>query len=96
MHYSPPGSSVQWDSPGKNTGVGCQFLLQGVFCGVVIIKRHSGKLYQENGPVSSTIKLQGEKIVAGKVYVYLFISFIFISWRLITLQYCSGFFHTLT
>ena len=28
--------------------------------------------------------------------VYLFFSFIFISWRLITLQYCSGFCHTLT
>ena len=27
---------------------------------------------------------------------YLFFSFIFISWRLITLQYCSGFCHTLT
>ena len=26
--YSPPGSSVQWDSPGKNTGVGCHALLQ--------------------------------------------------------------------
>ena len=25
-----------------------------------------------------------------------FFSFIFISWRLITLQYCSGFSHTLT
>ena len=25
-----------------------------------------------------------------------FFSFIFISWRLITLQYCSGFYHTLT
>ena len=30
-------------------------------------------------------------------FFYLFIfSFTFISWRLITLQYCSGFFHTLT
>ena len=28
--------------------------------------------------------------------LFLFISFIFISWRLITLQYCSGFCHTLT
>ena len=28
--------------------------------------------------------------------LYLFFSFIFISWRLITLQYCSGFCHTLT
>ena len=24
-------SSVQWDSPGKNTGVGCHTLLQGIF-----------------------------------------------------------------
>ena len=28
---SPPGSSVHGDSPGKNTGVGCRFLLQGIF-----------------------------------------------------------------
>ena len=27
--YSPPGSSVHEDSPGKNTGVGCHTLLQG-------------------------------------------------------------------
>ena len=26
-HSSPPGSRP-WDSPGKNTGVGCHFLLQ--------------------------------------------------------------------
>ena len=25
---SPPGSPRSWDSPGKNTGVGCHFLLQ--------------------------------------------------------------------
>ena len=28
---SPPGSSVHGDSPGKNTGVGCNALLQGIF-----------------------------------------------------------------
>ena len=28
---SPPGSYVHRDSPGKNTGVGCHALLQGVF-----------------------------------------------------------------
>ena len=28
---SLPDSSVPWDSPGKNTGVGCHFLLQGIF-----------------------------------------------------------------
>ena len=29
------------------------------------------------------------------IFIYFF-PFIFISWRLITLQYCSGFCHTLT
>ena len=29
-------------------------------------------------------------------FIYYFFPFIFISWRLITLQYCSGFCHTLT
>ena len=28
---TPPGSSIHGDSPGKNTGVGCHFLLQGTF-----------------------------------------------------------------
>ena len=31
MACSPPGSSVHGDSPGKNTGVGCHSLLQGIF-----------------------------------------------------------------
>ena len=31
MDYSPPGSSVHGDSPGKNIGVGCHALLQGIF-----------------------------------------------------------------
>ena len=31
MDCSMPGSSVHGDSPGKNTGVGCHFLLQGIF-----------------------------------------------------------------
>ena len=29
--YSPPGSSIHGDSPGKNTGVGCRALVQGIF-----------------------------------------------------------------
>ena len=33
---------------------------------------------------------------AAHVFSFFFFSFIFISWRLITLQYCSGFCHTLT
>ena len=31
MDCSPPGSFVHGDSPGKNTGVGCQALLQRIF-----------------------------------------------------------------
>ena len=31
MDCSPQGSSVHGDSPGKNTGVGCHVLLQGIF-----------------------------------------------------------------
>ena len=31
MDSSPPGFSVHGDSPGKNTGVGCHALLQGIF-----------------------------------------------------------------
>ena len=28
---STPGSSVPWNFPGRNIGVGCHFLLQGIF-----------------------------------------------------------------
>ena len=31
MDCSPLGSSVYEDSPGKNTGMGCHALLQGIF-----------------------------------------------------------------
>ena len=31
MDCSPPGSSIHEDSPGKNTGVDCHALLQGIF-----------------------------------------------------------------
>ena len=31
LDCSLPGSSVRGDSPGKNTGVGCHVLLQGIF-----------------------------------------------------------------
>ena len=31
MDCRPPGSSVPWGSPGKNSGVGCHALLQGMF-----------------------------------------------------------------
>ena len=39
-------------------------------------------------------RVQG--LVCHLLFTFFFFSFIFISWRLITLQYCSGFCHTLT
>ena len=30
LDYNLPGSSVHWDFSGKNTGVGCHFLFQGI------------------------------------------------------------------
>ena len=37
-----------------------------------------------------------EGIPKEMTFLFFFFSFIFISWRIITLQYCSGFCHTLT
>ena len=31
MHWRPTRLLCPWDFPGKNTGVGCHFLLQGIF-----------------------------------------------------------------
>ena len=31
LDHSPPGSSVLGDSPGKNIGMGCHAVLQGIF-----------------------------------------------------------------
>ena len=42
-------------------------------------------------------KRTGGKLLAGKLQQFLeTLFFFFFSWRLITLQYCSGFCHTLT
>ena len=49
-------------------------------------------------PCDPAILLLGtysEKILFS-FFLNIFLSFIFISWRIITLQYCSGFCHTLT
>ena len=57
---SPPGSPRPWDSPGKNTGVGCHFLLQGleqrlanVFC-----KGQDSKIPQPVSHMTSTATTQ--------------------------------------
>ena len=102
-----------WDSPGKNTGVGCHFLLQcmkvksqsevaqscptlsgpmcyslpgssihGIFQARVL---EWGAIFQSYGSPKTKILLN-----------YLFFSLIYFNWKLINLQYCGGFCHTLT
>ena len=50
MDCRPPGSSVHGDSPGKNTGVGCHALLQGIFStqgsnpGLIQVSHITGRL----------------------------------------------------
>ena len=61
-----------WDCPGKNSGVGCHALLQGIFL--------TQGLNSSGSP----------ELVDGFFFYYYF------NWRLITLQYCHGFCHTLT
>ena len=41
-------------------------------------------------------RLEEDNFYDCSIIIFLFFPFIFISWRLITLQYCSGFCHTLT
>ena len=44
----------------------------------------------------SVTNFQTQSVLRAVFFIFLFFPFIFISWRLITLQYCSGFCHTLT
>ena len=48
-YYSLPGSSVLWDSPGKNTGVHHHFLLQGIFLTQGLNPRLSSLLHWQAG-----------------------------------------------
>ena len=49
MDYSLLGSSCSWHSSGKNTGVGCHSLLQGIF--LIQIKLRSPALQADSLPV---------------------------------------------
>ena len=64
MDCSLPGSSVLGDSPGKNTGVGCHALLQGIFppqgsnSGLPHCRRILYHLSHQGGPNSRAPELQ--------------------------------------
>ena len=89
--------------PGKNTGVGCHALLGEIF----LTQGSNHILGDSRDPRSPTLQADslpseppGEcSIICPKsqsfFFVFCFSPIIFISGRLITLQYCSGFCHTL-
>ena len=77
----PPRLLYPWNSPGKNTRGDCNFLLLGIFLFFLPF----------------FFFFWWCKCFMPSFYFYfIFFPLIFISWRLITLQYCSGFCHTLT
>ena len=76
MDCSLPSSSIPWDFPGKNTGVGCHFLLQGIsptqglklglqHCRQMLYHlRHQGN---PSGPINHSIKKK------KNIYIYIYI-----------------------
>ena len=76
-----------WDFPGKNTGVGCCSLHQGIFLtqglnpGLLHCRHsHQGSPRNHRRPL--------KKATQSDLHFYKFICF---NWRLITSQYCIGF-----
>ena len=61
MDFRPPGSFVHGVSPGKSTGVGCRFLLQGIFptqgwnLGLLHCRQTPYRLSHQGGPVTCNI-----------------------------------------
>ena len=76
MDGSPPGSSVHGDSPGKNTGVGCHTLLQGIFS--TQTEHRSSSLQVDYLPSELPEK---PKVPTGEFYLWTFylVPFVYIS-----------------
>ena len=82
MDFSPPGSSAHRILQARIMGWGLPFLWT------------SSCLWHTTQV--SPIEIPKLWDFGKDAFFFFFLSFIFISWRLITLQYCSGFCHTLT
>ena len=79
MDCSPSGSSVHGDSPGKNTGVGCRALLQGIFptqglnpclthcCWILRLGRSPGGRHGNLLQYSCLENLHGQRSLAGYI-----------------------------
>ena len=89
MDYSPP-----WDFPGKNTRVGCYFLLQGIFPTQGLNPYLLHPMHWQAGSLTTESPRKHHFIL---FYFILFIYIFFlICWRLMTSQHFRGFCHTLT
>ena len=64
MDSSPPGFSGPWGSTGKNTGVGCDFFLHGIF----LTKDHASSLSPALVDVSFTKELPGKLILSRDTF----------------------------
>ena len=126
--WQPARFPRPWDSPGKNTGVGCHFLLQcmkmksesdvaqscltlsdPMDCSLPGSSIHgfSRQEYWSGLPLTSPVWACSLLDIFEKTvyfsplfsiweFLFIFKKFIYFNWRLITLQYCSGFCHTFT
>ena len=60
------------------------------------VEKKIGSKKKEPSIAAKAATRDSERPTLSITSFFLFFPFIFISWRLITLQYCSGFCHTLT
>ena len=102
MDRSPPGSSVCGDSSGKNTGEGCHSLLQWIFPtqglnpGLLIAGRFFTIWATREALYLGDKSYWITKSFSNLPRSFLLFLFVYFNWRLITLQYCGDFCHTLT
>ena len=75
MDYSLPGFSVHRDSPGKNTGVGCYALLQGIFP-----TQRSNSGFPHSRWILYSLSYQGSPF-------FLYLVMVIIIFKIITFQY---------
>ena len=71
MDYSLPGSSIHGIFPGKNTGEGCHFLLQGIFLtqgsnlGILHCRQILYCLSHWGSPLQETFLIGSEEIISA-------------------------------
>ena len=65
VDYSPPGLLCPWDSPSKNTGVGCHDLLQGIFL------TQGSNVHVSNSTKLNMIEIQESSLVPTSLLLFI-------------------------